>query len=358
LISQVTGLNQTASELVAATIIFGIAVGASWLCYFIFERYLTRWAKNTKTKLDDEILRNIKAPFIALALLVGLYFSLNSLSMLDPYSSLIADAFIVAEILLIAFLLVRIANVLTRWYAERATAQGKGLSNHILFVLRKIIQAAVYIFAFLTILVAFKIDLSGVVVGLGIGGIAIALALQTVLGDAFSAFSIYFDRPFEIGDFIVLGDYAGTVTKIGMKSTRVQLLQGEELIVSNRELTSTSVRNFKKLKKRRIVFKVRVTYTTPLKKLKQIPSIIQDVISAMELTQLEKVYFKEIGNFSLDFEAIYYIQTADYFKYLETQEQINYAILEKFEKEGIEMAFPTQTVLIRRSKPDEVNDSN
>jgi small-conductance mechanosensitive channel len=181
-------------------------------------------------------------------------------------------------------------------------------------------------------------------VGLGVGGIAIALALQSILSDALSAFSIYFERPFEIGDFIVVGDYAGTVNKIGIKSTRLKLLQGEELIISNKELTTKSVRNFKKLKKRRITFTVQVACDTPIEKLKKIPEIIAEVIKQIKMTELGTVHFRQFGAFSFDFDVVYYVKTGDYTKYLDIQQQINYGILEEFEKEKIEMPYPTQKI--------------
>jgi small-conductance mechanosensitive channel len=317
------------------------------LCYSLFERFFTRWTRETKTKLDDKILQSVKTPFIIIAIIIGAYFSLDSLSLLASYSELFTAVFTVAGVLLVALVTIRIANILTSWYAEKTEKQGKEVNNHILFVLKKVVQALIYIFAFLTILVIFKIDLSGVVVGFGIGGIAIALALQNVLGDAFSAFSIYFDRPFEIGDFIIIGDYAGTVTKIGMKSTRVRLLQGEELILSNRELTTSSVRNFKKLEKRRIVFVVHVAYNTPFEKLKKVHKLIEEIIGRIEWAKLDMIHFKEIGDSSFDFEIVYYMQTPDYSKYLNTQEKINFAIVEAFQKEGIEMPFPTQTIFLK-----------
>lgn len=348
LLNQYFGLERTASEVVAAGTIFAVAIVVSWLCYSIFEKYLSNWAKKTKSTLDDEILSNIKAPFIALAILVGSYYSLTSLSSLSQYSSLLLSLFTVAEIFVFAFVTIRVANVLTSWYARRSAEEGRDVSTHILFVLKRTVHAAIYLFAFLAVLVVFRIDLSSVVIGLGIGGIAIALALQSILSDVFSAFSIYFDRPFEIGDFVVIGDHAGTVTKIGMKSTRLQLLQGEELVISNRELMATSVRNFKKLKRRRIVFPLRVTYDTPTEKLKKIHVVIQNILSKIELVQLDTVYFKEIGTSSLNFEVIYYMLTSDYSKYLETQEKMNFEIVEAFEKESIKLAFPTQKILLDR----------
>ena len=145
-------------------------------------------------------------------------------------------------------------------------------------MLKKIIQIAVYASAVLVILYVFKVDLTGAIVGLGIGGIAIAFALQSTLSDFFSAFSIYTDRPFEIGDFITVGEYSGTVSNISIRSTRLKLLSGEELVMPNKELTSASVRNFRKLEKRRITFTIGVTYDTSTEKLRKIPNIINDIV--------------------------------------------------------------------------------
>jgi len=341
-------LSQLASEISVSVIVFALAIVVGWLVYFVFKRYLTRWAEETETKLDDAILRNIKAPILLFAVLVGAYYGLNFLTFLKPYSELLTAIFTIAEILIVTLVIIRVTNVLVSWYAEKSAERGEEMSGHILFVLKKLIQVVVYIFAFLAILVAFEIDLSGVVVGLGVGGIAIALALQNVLGDVFSAFSIYFDRPFEVGDFIVVGDYMGTVKKIGIKSTRLQLLQGEELVMSNRELTTAKVRNFRKLKKRRIVFTVSVSCDTPLKKLKKIPDMIRKIIEKMDLVKFERVHFTEFGDFSLNFLVVYYMDTDDYGKYMDTQQEINFAIMEAFEKEGIEMPFPTQTIFLNK----------
>jgi len=327
--------------------IFFIIIG--WIVYRIIERYFTRWAKKTKTNLDDEIFKNIKKPIYFLVFVIGIYSALEVLTILDPYESIIAFIFIILEILLTTFIITRVVNVVIVWYAEKRSKQK--MSEHILFVLKRVINAIIFVFAFLIILYVLRIDLSGVVVGLGIGGIAIAFALQEVLSDAFSAFSIYFDKPFEIGDYIVFGDYSGTVKKIGMKSTRVRLLQGEELVISNKQLTSSSVRNFKKMRKRRVAFSFGVTYDTPTKKLRKIPDIIKNIINNENLKyvdNLERVNFLEFGDFSLNFDVVYYLKTKEYLIYCDTQQAINLAIKEAFEKEGIEMAFPTQTIFLNK----------
>jgi len=346
------GVNLTygATEIITSVIIFLIFILAGWLVYHIFERFLSKWALKTKTKLDDEILKNIKKPIYFIVLIFGAFFGLEFLSFLADYKDIIQLVFTLLEIFLLAFIITRVVNVLIAWYAEKQAAK-KRMSEHILFVFKKIINVTIYIFAFLVILSVLKIDLSGVVVGMGVAGIAIAFALQNVLGDVFSAFSIYFDKPFEIGDFIVVGEYSGTVKKIGMKSTRVQLLQGEELVLSNRELTNASVRNFKKMNKRRISFEFGVTYDTTLKKLRKIPEIIKDIIHPEKMKyvdRLDRVHFSKFGDFSLNFDVVYYLKTKDYVKYMDTQQEINFRIKEAFEKEGIEMAFPTQTIFLNK----------
>jgi len=344
LLQQYFGLNQLFSEIVAFAMIFSLAIIIAWIGHSIFKRYLCKWATKTQTNLDDEILRNIRAPIFLLAILFGLYYGLAGIASLQAYSGDFATAFTVGQIFVVAFIITRITNVLISWYAEESVKHKRKVSNHILFILKKVLQVIVYVFAFLIILGIFHVDLSGVVVGLGVGGIAIALALQNILSDALSAFSIYFDRPFELGDFIVVGDYAGTVTKIGMKSTRVQLLQGEELVISNKELTTSSVRNFKKLQKRRIAFAVKVTYDTSVEKLKKIPHIIAKILKETDMADLDRVHFRQFGDFSLDFEVVYYTKTGDYTKYMDIQQHINYGILEEFAKEKIEMAYPTQKI--------------
>lgn len=339
-------LSPIISETIAFVIILSLAITIAWLGHTIFKRYLLRWATKTDSKLAYAILSNIRAPIFLLAILVGVYSGLESFTVLRDYAQTLALAFSIGEILLITFIITRVTNIMISWYSEESIKRGKHISNHLLFILKKVIQLITYLFALVVILGTLGYDLSGIVVGLGVGGIAVALAVQNILSDALTAFSIYFDRPFEVGDFVVIGDYAGTVTKIGIISTRIQLLQGEELIISNKNLIASSVRNFRKLEKRRIVFTVKVVYETPLEKLAKIPTIISNIINEIDVATLDGVHLKQFGDFSIDFQVIYYINTGDYRKYLDTQQQINYRILEEFEKEKIAMAYPTQKIFL------------
>jgi small-conductance mechanosensitive channel len=350
LLQQYIGLSQIISEVIAFLIIFSLALVIAWVGHSIFKMYLCRWATKTQTNLDDEILRNVRAPIFLLGILFGIYYGLAGIASLQAYVTEFTLAFTVAQILVATFIITRIINILVSWYAQDSVKRGRNVSNHIIFILRRALQGVVYLFALLIILGLLDVNLSSVVVGLGVGGIAIALALQNILSDAFSALTIYFDRPFEIGDFIVVGDYSGTVRKIGIRSTRIQLLQGEELVLSNQELTSASVRNFKKLKKRRIAFDIKVTYETSAEKLKKIPAIIASILKDEKMADLDRVHLKQLGDFSLDFEVVYYIKTGDYNKYMDIQQQINYGILEEFEKEKIGLAYPTQKIFYAKEK--------
>jgi len=344
-------INPLVGESIAAVILFALSIIAGWVVYHLFEHYFSRWAKKTKTTVDDEIIKNVKTPVYFFVLIIGFYYAIDQLSILVQYKYYITQIFLVAEVFLVAFIITRIINVLLSWYAERIIKKGKkAVSSNILLVLKKILHVFVYIFALVYLLYVSKIDLSGAVVGLGVTGIAIAFALQSILGDAFSAFTIYFDRPFEIGDYVVIGAYEGTVTHISMKSTRLKLLQGEELVISNKEITNGSLRNFKKMESRRVVFTIGVTYNTPLEKVKKIPAILKKIVEKNDNVEFQRVHFKELGTYSLNFEVVYLIKNPDYVQYLDIQQAINYALLEAFEKETIELAFPTQTIFVSQTK--------
>ena len=200
----------------------------------------------------------------------------------------------------------------------------------------------------LLILSNLGIDVTSLIAGLGIGGVAIAFALQNILSDLFSSFAIYFDKPFQIGDFIVSGSHSGTVEKIGIKTTRIRALQGEEIVISNNELTGARVQNFKKMEKRRVVSSFGILYETPIEKIKNIKQIVKNIFNNLENTELSRVHFKQLGDFSLNFEVVYNITTGDYNTYMDAQEKFNLALMEAFESEGIEFAYPTQKLFVAK----------
>ena len=220
------GLSDFQARLATSILIFVGFLILGWIVDHVFEHYFKKLAKKTKTKIDDEIIKNVKRPIYVLVIFFGLYFFIQNIGVLEDYEGAINNIFLLIEILLVAYIFTRVTNVLFAWYAERQEKRKK-ISQHILYVFRGIFNAIVYLIAFFIFMGIAGIDLTGLAIGGAATAIVIGFALQHVLSDFFSAFSIYFDRPFEIGDFIIVGDYAGTVKKIGMKSTRLELLQGE-----------------------------------------------------------------------------------------------------------------------------------
>jgi len=179
---------------------------------------------------------------------------------------------------------------------------------------------------------------------LGIGGIAVALAMQNILGDLFASLSIAIDKPFVIGDFIVLGEEMGTVEQVGLKTTRIRSLGGEQIILSNNDLLQSRIRNYKRLQERRAVFAIGVTYDTPADKLERIPELIRQAIEAQADARFDRAHFKSFGASSLDFEAVFYVLKPDYNVFMNVQQAINLQLVRSFAGQGIEFAFPTQTL--------------
>jgi small-conductance mechanosensitive channel len=184
------------------------------------------------------------------------------------------------------------------------------------------------------------------IAGLGVGGVAVALAVQNVLGDLFASLSIVLDKPFVIGDFLIVDDHLGTVERVGLKTTRLRSLGGEQLIFSNSDLLKSRLHNYGRMFERRVVFSVGVTYQTPRAKLELIPTIIREAIQAQDKTRLDRSHFKAFGDFSINFESVYYVLGPDYNLYMDIQQAINLQIHKRFEEEGIEFAFPTQTLFV------------
>ncbi|MGM0438233.1 MAG: mechanosensitive ion channel family protein [Bacillota bacterium] len=213
-----------------------------------------------------------------------------------------------------------------------------------------IIRIFVWVIGIVVLLDNMNIEISGLLTGLGISGIAIAFASQKVLADIFSYFTIFFDRPFDIGDFIIIGEYKGTVSHIGLKTTRIKSLSGEELVFSNNDLTDSRISNYGKMTERRINFKIGVVYSTSLEKVKKIPEIIEEIINEVEKTTFDRAHFGSYGDFSLIFEAVYYVKDSDYKIYMDIQEKINLKIKKKFEEMNIELAYPTQSIYLNKNE--------
>ncbi|MCB9788543.1 MAG: mechanosensitive ion channel family protein [Deltaproteobacteria bacterium] len=215
------------------------------------------------------------------------------------------------------------------------------------FVLRLVLWALIFTLA----LGNLGIEISALVAGLGIGGIAAALAVQNVLGDLFASLSIYFDRPFDIGDFIIVDDLMGSVSRIGMRSTQVRSLSGEQLIFPNSDLAKSRIKNYKRMDERRIVFSIGVTYETPYALVARVPQMLREAVEQAGNVRFDRSHFQTYGDSSLVFETVYYVLSPDYNVFMDTQQSVNLAIFERFEREGIDFAYPTRTLHVHTPTP-------
>jgi len=305
---------------------------------------LKAWAKETDTTIDDFLIHAIEKKLLPLLYFGAFYLSIQGLT-LNPAleKGINVLGLILLTIFGVRFLLAIIVYGLETYWVKKEKDIAKKQYLKGIFIAIKVI---VWSLAIIILLDNLGIKITALVAGLGIGGIAIALAAQAILGDIFSYFTIFFDRPFEIGDFIITGDYLGTVEHVGIKTTRVRSLGGEQLVFSNTDLTNSRVRNYKRMDKRRVVFKLGVTYQTNLQQLKEILVIITNIIKSINDTVFDRVHFFSYGDFSLIFEVVYYVIGSDYNKYMDIQQEINFKIKEEFEKRGIEFAYPTQTLYL------------
>ncbi|MDH4027478.1 MAG: mechanosensitive ion channel [Nitrospirota bacterium] len=307
---------------------------------------LKAWAEKTTTTIDDLLIRIFEEKLVPLLYFGVLYLSLNSLTLSERVKRVID----VAGLIILTFFSMRLILKLINYSLEMYWLK-KGVDatrQKTLKGIVKIIKFVIWGIAITFLLDNLGFRISTIVAGLGIGGIAVALAAQAILGDMFSYFVIFFDKPFEIGDFIIIDDYMGSIEHIGLKTTRVRSLGGEQLVFSNTDLTNSRIRNYKRMEKRRVVFKLGVIYQTPLERLKEMPGLIRKAIENIEGTVFDRAHFASYGDFSLDFEIVYYVMSGDYNKYMDIQQEINFAINEEFMKRGIEFAYPTQSLFIEK----------
>lgn len=330
--------NNTLDNYFNAFIVFLLTYIILHLLKKIVLKKFAQIAEKTTTTVDDEIISILQGISRFFILFTALYINIKVFLEVDGIFGKVLDGIF---IILAVSEAIKIAGKIFRYVFTQTTLRRDETTLNAITLIFKIVLWSIGI---LLILSNLGFNVSTLAASLGIGGIAVALAAQNILGDLFASFSIFFDKPFKIGDFIIIGTDKGYIKKIGLKSTRITTLQGEELIVSNKELTTVRIQNFKKMKKRRIVFPLGVVYGTPQTKLKKIKTIIQSVIDKEEMAEFERCHFRSFGDFSLNFEIMYYVLNNDYGVYLNTQEAINLEIAKQFEKENIEMAFPTQTI--------------
>lgn len=234
---------------------------------------------------------------------------------------------------------------LDRAFESHKAVNPSGVTH--LLVVGLLLRILLWSLAMLMILDNLGFNITTLVASLGIGGVAVALAVQNILGDLFSSVSIALDKPFVIGDFIVINEYMGTVEYVGLKTTRLRSLGGEQIIISNTELLKRQIRNYKRMEERRISFEFSISYDTPYHLIEKIPAMVSSIVkSTSDLTRFDRAHFRNYSESALQFEVVYYVLTPDFNKYMDIQQEINLAILREFRRHGVNFAFPTRTLYL------------
>jgi small-conductance mechanosensitive channel len=338
-----------------ALVVFLAALLFIYICKWVAHRRLARLAERTSSGWDDAVVEAIQRTRWWLMAALALYLASRVLIPTPPAGEPAAPVDHLLRTIAVLAFIVQFALwgnlVIDRGLQRYADRKLKGDPASLLTITALVFIGRLILFTLLLLLALSNIgiNVSALITGLGIGGIAVALAVQNILGDLLASMSIVFDKPFVPGDFIIVGDQMGTVQHIGLKTTRLTSLSGEQLIFSNADLLQSRIRNFKRMNERRAIFTIGVTYQTPPESLQQIPGILRDAIEAQAKTRFDRAHFKEFGPSSLNFEAVYFVLAPEMSVYLDIQQAINFTLLKQFASLNIDFAYPTQTVYVQQT---------
>jgi small-conductance mechanosensitive channel len=333
--------NPALGWLTAAGIAAGVTL-ALYLVKMLVVHRLAALAARTDTKLDDIAVAALQSTSKIVMLAMGLYAGSTALALPDSVHVFATRAAIVAGLIQAA---IWGNNALRAWlaqyYENRSSEPGRATSAAAVgFILRMVL----WIVVLLMILDNLGVNITTLVASLGIGGIAVALAVQNVLGDLFASLSIVLDKPFVIGDFVVVDKYLGTVEYVGLKTTRIRSLGGEELVFSNGDLLKSRLQNMTRMRRRRIAFSISVTYDTPRDKLAAIPPMLTDIVKAQQEITFDRAHFQGIGPSSMNFEVVYWVESPDYNRFMDIQQEILLQIVDGLAALDVRLAYPTQVL--------------
>lgn len=337
--------NTAADFALASAIVLGGAAIAR-IATTVYERRIKERLLNSGSKAAEILPQIIDANLVTFLYLASLYAGLKTLNLPHNAHKIMDTAGLIA----LAFFAARFAVQFSVYALDNyRTASGeapptafKGLAP--------LVKTVVWGLCAIFILDNMGFNVSTIVAGLGIGGVALALGSQAVLGDLFSYFVILFDRPFEAGDSIAVGDLEGTVEAVGIKTTRIRNLRGEEVVMSNTSMTSARVHNFTRMKRRRAFAKIGVVHDTPVPALREIPSVMEHVVREVGGLTLGRAHFVSFGDSALVFELVYYVESADYNVFMDRQQDVNFRLAEEFKTRGISFAHTAQTIYLTGGK--------
>ncbi|MEB3245683.1 MAG: mechanosensitive ion channel family protein [Vampirovibrionales bacterium] len=277
--------------------------------------------------------------------IIAFWAAAHWIKLTEPVSDVIRGVTILALAVQVAIWLDRsLTFALARYRDSRPSVDEQKLFATMMGPLRFTGVLILWSAILLVVLERWGVNITALVAGLGVGGIAVALAVQNILGDLFAAFSMVIDKPFVVGDFIIVGDFMGTVETIGLKTTRLRSLGGEQIIFANADLLASRIRNYKRMEERRVVFTVGVTYDTDEGHMAQIPELLKSTIEAQPNTRFDRAHFSRFDDWALTFEVVYFVLSPEYNIYMDIQQTINLTLLKEFNARGVQFAFPTQTI--------------
>lgn len=326
----------------------------AFLLFFVFLKILQKIFLRIFRKVQERkenlggvflsIVGSVKPPFY---LFLSFYFALQYLTF-SAFVKKVIDAILLIWIVyqIVYAIHIFFDFIIRRKLVKDSVKEGK----HTAEVLSMVARITLWVVGFLFVLSNMGVQITSLLAGLGIGGIAVAFAMQSILSDIFSSFAIYFDKPFKVGDWIMIGTDEGTVEKIGIKTTRIKSVNGEQLIISNKELTSARVQNYEGITERRVLLNLNIGYETKPDVLRKIPLLLKEAIESTGKARFWRAYLKKFADSSLAFEIVYYSKEGKYPAYAEVQNEVNSVILEKMQKEKIHIPYPINIVEITNNK--------
>jgi small-conductance mechanosensitive channel len=339
------------NSLTTWAIAFGVAIAfllVVSILRWVLSRQFKRIADASESLVWDALNAVVRQSQSLFLIIVAVFLGSIALDLPDKAQNLITLAAIVALLIQSGRWASTALRVVLGEYREQKQDEDPA-SITTLSVIAFVGRVIIWSLVLLLLLDNLGVDVTALIAGLGVGGIAVALAVQTILGDLFASLSIVLDKPFVVGDFLAVGDLLGSVEYVGLKTTRLRSLSGEQLVFSNSDLLNSRIRNFGRMSERRVAFDIGVTYQTPHDKLILIPQILREAIEAEQNTRFDRSHFKKYGDFALIFETVYYVASPDYNLFMDIQQAINLDIYARFEQEGIVFAYPTQTLFIEKS---------
>ncbi len=341
-------LNNHILDYIIAILVFILATFILKIAIKITFSTVEKFTKSTKTNLDDKIFEYIKLrsgpvinPFIYLG---AIYAAIKSLTLSKGFIQVLDQITLILVVILVA----RFVTDVLKYYviSKSKIDTNTGTPSGALYLLLPIMKIIIWIIAFLTIISNMGFDISSILAGIGIGGIAIALAAQSFLGDILSFISIVADKPFEIGDYIAINNIEGYVVKIGIKSVRIASIKGEEVVLPNAQITSSQLHNYRKMNKRRVDLTLQVTFDVPNEKLEEINNIIKDIVSNQEGAEFGRSHFAGFSEFGYIFKIVYYIIGNDYSTYMNIQQVVSLELRKALDDIKVKFAYPTQDVRV------------